>query len=101
MSDVARRQGITVNAEALSRRLGGVPVVITNARRGEGLTELKEVLSHALIPTGNHFFNARTLAPEAIHEARNQFRLEEDYAAYLLLQHGRTMRFLSAEEQQV
>ena len=98
MSDVARQQGIKVNAEGLSQHLGGVPVVITNARRGEGLAELKTALSQALIPTGKSFFDARALASDAIREARHQFKLEEDYAAYLLLQHGRTMRFLSAEE---
>ena len=98
MSDVARKQGITVRTEALSQQLGGVPVLVTNARQGEGVAELKAILHQELIPAGKRLFDARTLAPEAIRQARRQFRLEEDYAAYLLLQHGRTMRFLTDDE---
>ncbi|OJF17036.1 MAG: iron transporter FeoB, partial [Bacillaceae bacterium G1] len=41
--DEARRQGIDIDAEALARQLG-VPVVLTSARNGEGITELLDVL---------------------------------------------------------
>lgn len=41
--DEARRQGIAIDTEALSRQLG-VPVVLIAARNGEGIPELLDVL---------------------------------------------------------
>jgi ferrous iron transport protein B len=46
MVDLAQRRGLSVSATVLSRRLG-VPVVPMNARRGEGIDPLKNVLSSA------------------------------------------------------
>ena len=48
LSDVARRRGIIIDAEALSRELGG-PVIPTAAVKGEGL---KELLDAALAAAG-------------------------------------------------
>ncbi|MEW6723524.1 MAG: ferrous iron transport protein B [Bacillota bacterium] len=42
--DEARRKGIQVDSSRLERELG-IPVVLTAARRGEGLDELKEALA--------------------------------------------------------
>ncbi len=39
--DEAKRKGIEIDKEALERELG-IPVVLTNARSGEGIEELKE-----------------------------------------------------------
>ena len=100
MADVARRQGLEVNTVALGQRLGGVPVVVMNARRGEGLDDLKAVLRHRVTPARQRFFDVRPLAADAIGEVRDRFKRTEDYAAYLLLQQGHGMRSLSAEEQQ-
>ena len=100
MADVARRQGLEVNTVALGQQLGGVPVVVMNARRGEGLDDLKAVLRHRVTPPSQHFFDVRSLAPEAIHAVRQHFDEAKDYAAYLLLQQGHGLRSLSAEEQQ-
>jgi ferrous iron transport protein B len=47
MVDLAQRRGLTVNATALSRRLG-VPVVPMVARRGEGVATLKRAIATAL-----------------------------------------------------
>ena len=101
MADLALQQGIEVDTAELSRRLGGVPVTVMNARRGEGLAELKALLSHRVAPAQHSFFEACSLAPKAIDAARQGFDLDKDYAAYLLLQHGRTLRHLSPKQQQV
>lgn len=49
LADVAQRSGVSVDREALERELG-CPVVLTDARRGTGLDELRErigrILSH-------------------------------------------------------
>lgn len=47
MVDLAQRRGLTVDTEALSRRLG-VPVVPMVARKGEGLEQLRGALLEAL-----------------------------------------------------
>jgi ferrous iron transport protein B len=41
MSDIARSRGLRIDKEQLSRGLGGVPVVETAARQGQGVEELK------------------------------------------------------------
>jgi ferrous iron transport protein B len=47
MTDIARRQGITIDAAELSRRLG-VPVVPIQANKGVGLDDLKRALAAAV-----------------------------------------------------
>ncbi len=46
MNDMAKSDGIEVDADGLSRRLG-VPVVPVHARRGEGLDRLKDAVAKA------------------------------------------------------
>ncbi|MFZ4597471.1 MAG: ferrous iron transport protein B [Terrimicrobiaceae bacterium] len=45
--DAAKRNGLRINVDLLSERLG-VPIVPTIARRGEGLPELKEAIEQVL-----------------------------------------------------
>lgn len=45
MSDLAKRGGLIIDDATLARRLG-VPVVPTNARKGEGLDALREAVAH-------------------------------------------------------
>jgi ferrous iron transport protein B len=49
MIDIARRQGVSIDASALERALG-CPVVLVSARTGEGLGELDGALARARIP---------------------------------------------------
>jgi ferrous iron transport protein B len=65
MTDTAGEQGISVNAELLSRQLG-VPVVPMVASRGRGMSQLRSAIAEAL--------NSRPLMtmidwPEAVHQA--------------------------------
>ena len=101
MADLALQQGIQVDTAKLSQQLGGVPVIVMNARRGDGLSDLKELLSQPVAPAKNGFFDACLMAPEAINAARQGFDLENDYAAYLLLQHGKILGFLTPEQHQI
>jgi ferrous iron transport protein B len=47
-ADVAKEQGLRIDTELLSRRLGGVPVILTSAWKGEGIPEVRQALSDAL-----------------------------------------------------
>jgi ferrous iron transport protein B len=48
MSDEAAARGVTIDADSLSRGLGGVPVVPTTASRGDGLDALREAILEAV-----------------------------------------------------
>ncbi len=45
MCDLARASGISVDAEALQRHLGGIPVCPVSATTGQGLDRLKSILA--------------------------------------------------------
>jgi ferrous iron transport protein B len=47
-ADVAAEQGVKINADLLSRRLGGVPVVLTSAWKGEGISAVRRAIGEAL-----------------------------------------------------
>ncbi len=47
MADELRAQGTTIDCQGLSRQLGGVPVVETAARRGEGLDAVVAAIRQA------------------------------------------------------
>ena len=47
-ADVAAEQGVKIDAELLSRRLGGVPVVLTSAWKGEGIAAVRRAIAEAL-----------------------------------------------------
>ncbi len=47
MSDIAQSRGVKIDTAALSRRLGGVPVIETVGSRGIGLESLREAI-HAI-----------------------------------------------------
>ncbi len=46
MVDLLEGEGISVDLEKLSELLGGVPIVAMNARKGEGIEELKNAIYH-------------------------------------------------------
>ena len=47
-ADVAKEQGLRIDTELLSRRLGGVPVVLTSAWKGEGILEVRRAVARSL-----------------------------------------------------
>ncbi len=44
MSDIAQSRGVSIDTDALSRRLGGIPVIETVGNRGIGLESLREAI---------------------------------------------------------
>lgn len=47
-ADVAKEQGLRIDTDLLSRRLGGVPVVLTSAWKGEGILDVRRAIATAL-----------------------------------------------------
>lgn len=89
MVDLAKKRGIRVNVDALSREMQ-VPIVVVNARTGRGVDQLKTTLSQV---AGNRvispeFYPISSLAEKAIDEVRNIFPKLGNYAAiHTLINH--------------
>ena len=47
-ADVAKEQGLRIDTELLSRRLGGVPVVMSSAWKGEGILDVRRAIASAV-----------------------------------------------------
>jgi len=71
MVDLAKKRGIKIDVDCLSREMQ-VPVVVVNARTGKGIEQLKSTVAQMLTieVTGQDFFPIGALAKEAIGEMR-------------------------------
>ena len=71
MVDLAKKRGIKIDVDCLSREMQ-VPVVVVNARTGKGIEQLKSTVAQMLSieVTGQDFFPIDALAKEAIGEMR-------------------------------
>jgi len=72
MVDLAKKRGIKIDVDCLSREMQ-VPVVVVNARTGKGIEQLKSTIAQMLTieVTGQDFFPIDALAKEAIGEMRD------------------------------
>lgn len=82
MLDLAKKRGITVDVEGLSREMQ-VPVVAVNARTGKGIDQLKSTVLQMLNKegTGQDFYPIEDLANNAIKEMRELIPSLGNYAA--------------------
>ena len=85
MSDIAKKRGIRINSEQLSREMQ-VPVVVVNARSGKGIDELKSVVAQALgaYRMVKDFFSIDALAEQPILEMKKLF---PSMSAYSIVHH--------------
>ncbi len=47
-ADVAEKQGLKIDTDLLSKRLGGIPVVLTSAWKGEGISQVRKAIATVL-----------------------------------------------------
>ncbi|MFN4084037.1 MAG: ferrous iron transport protein B [Bacteroidia bacterium] len=80
MMDVAAKRGINYNIKKLSEKLGGIPVVPINARKKEGIFEIKKELLKDERKTVS-FFNLQMLEPNFINEVSRITDKRNNYAA--------------------
>ncbi|WPP50815.1 ferrous iron transport protein B [Catalinimonas niigatensis] len=99
MADIARKKGTSVDLKVLSHRLGNVPVVSMNARSGEGLDELKQVLSQPIAHADEAFLDVYPLAPESIAEVKQMYGVSNYYEAYQWLQSAERLRFIDDKQE--
>jgi len=82
MSDLAKKRGITVNIDSLSREMG-VPVVAVNARTGKSVDQLKStiaLLMNNIVPRQD-FYPILELAEDAISDVRQILPVLSNYGA--------------------
>lgn len=84
MNDIARRKGINIDIDGLSRMMG-VPVVAINPRKNKGLSALKKEIAvlhghHNLVPQAD-FIDIEELTGRWIEEIRVLCHLESNYSA--------------------
>ncbi|MCD9016177.1 ferrous iron transport protein B [Parachryseolinea silvisoli] len=96
MMDLVAKAGISYDFTALSKRLG-VPVVAVNARKGEGIKELKEQFSKPLAVSQQPCFTIWEEAKAPVKALRDALGVDNDYEAYLYLEQPDSLKFLPAD----
>ncbi|CAN5623659.1 ferrous iron transport protein B [soil metagenome] len=82
MADMMRDKGLQVDFNAVSQKLG-VPVIKMNARKGEGLDELKKAIMGPLAVPQHDFLDIRSFAPEVVDGIRAAIHTTSNYDAFL------------------
>ncbi|MCJ0741451.1 ferrous iron transport protein B [Pedobacter montanisoli] len=100
MSDMAKKAGLKINTDKLAERLG-VRVVAISARKGEGLSTLKEAIAqYTPIATQNRTIDVDIFAPEAIKQIRQKLNTDNSYYALQVLHQHEHLDHFSLQEQE-
>ena len=86
MMDMVEYKGIQLDLSKISARLG-VPIVPMNARKGEGLKELKSAIAAGIASrtrSQGDFIDIRSFAPEVVDQIRQQIEVGSNYNAFLV-----------------
>jgi ferrous iron transport protein B len=97
MMDLAARSGQSIDIQELAASLD-LPVVMINARTGEGIQELKQVLSGTVAPSNTSIFQLGDEIRFLVRKIKEKFNLSTDYEAYHFLQQTESLVFLSRED---
>jgi ferrous iron transport protein B len=85
MIDMAKKEGLDVDIDLLSKRLG-IQVVALSARSNMGLDDLKKaVVNRSTLATQLAGADLNVLAPEAIDEVKSVLQTDNDYYALQML----------------
>jgi ferrous iron transport protein B len=98
MMDLAAKAGISYDFIKLAQRLG-VPVVPINARKGEGIENLKKEIAHVHSHASAPIFTIWEEAKKPVALLRQQLKINNDYTAYQFLEQPRSLTFLSNDQQ--
>ncbi len=97
MMDLAAKSGQSIDIQELSTSLD-LPIVMINARTGEGIQELKEVFSGSVVPSSKSVFKIGDEIKPLVKKIKEKFSLSTDYEAYQFLQQTESLHFLSRED---
>lgn len=99
MMDLAAQSGQSIDIQELSVTLD-VPVVMINARTGQGIQDLKKVLAGTLTPSSKPIFQIEPEIQSAVSKVKSRFILKTDYEAYQYLQQTDNLHFLTATDRE-
>ncbi len=94
MMDLAAQSGQSIDVQELSASLD-VPVVMINARTGQGIQDLKKILAGTVKASSKPVFQIDEEIKPLVAQIRSRFRLTTDYEAYQYLQQTENLVFLS------
>jgi ferrous iron transport protein B len=97
MMDLAVKSGQSIDVKKLSFAFD-VPVVMINARSGQGIDELKETLAKRTKPSSRKIFSADPEVSPTVQRIKHHFQLRSDYEAYQFLQQTDSLTHLHTEE---
>jgi len=98
MTDMARKEGINIDVNKLSLRLG-IQVVAISARSNTGLDKLREAMANATpIATQEAGTDVKILAADAIKEAKAILNTDNDYYALQVLHQHRDLGLYTEPE---
>ncbi len=97
MMDLAAKSGQSIDLKALSSSLD-VPVVMINARSGQGVEGLKQLLKTVPKASAKTIFQLESEIKNVVNKIKEHFQLANDYEAYQFLQQTENLVFLSKED---
>jgi len=98
MMDVAKKDGIQIDINGLSKKLG-VSIVPISARRNEGIDDLKKAVSYAnKFALQQDSIDVKSIAPQLVDAIGEELQLDNPYFALQLAHQHETLSFLSEAE---
>ena len=94
MLDLAAKSGLSIDIKKLAALLD-VPVVLINARNGQGIIELKKLLARPLKSSQKKIFPISDEVKPVVELVRDHFKLTTDYEAFQYLQQPESFIFLN------
>jgi ferrous iron transport protein B len=83
MMDLVRKQDMHIDFAELEKRLG-IRIIPMNARKKEGLGDLKAAIAASKHSTGSPQLESRSMAPETVDRIRKALHVNTDYNAFLV-----------------
>jgi ferrous iron transport protein B len=81
MMDIVNYKGIRIDFEGLARELG-IKIIPMVARKGIGITELKQAMTQPLPVPEKDFIDVRRFSPQVVEGIMNEVRVNSPYAAF-------------------
>lgn len=97
MMDLAARSGQSIDVQALTVALD-LPVVMINARTGQGIVELKKVLTSRIKSSSKTIYKTGEEIESLVRDIQQKFNLKTPYQAYQFLQQTDNLSFLTVED---
>lgn len=97
MVDLAAKSGQSIDVIKLSQNLD-LPVVLVNARTGQGIQELKKVLAADIPVSKQKIYSLDKEIIPAVDATKVHFQLQSNYEAYQYLQQVENLSFLQKED---